>query len=371
MNPSRVWTRYNLTVGYFATAVIVVAFIWFFADLLLRTAEFYPGYDPRNFYDLARTAQSKVQSLLAGEPNSLSLAGWGFAHQYNALFAVPLAPVLMVFGESYYTYGMAVALIYGTAATLAVGGIAVVLLAGYRPSIVLLTFAATAFVAVTRSAGWYSTIFYYPDIGNAKGAGNMTLPSRRLRGLGLVAALVLGGCGGPTIIPAESWTLPAKEGPDTAMFVGRIGRYGNDKQLILNYVAFQQWGKVYFQSGTLPKGEKNFVMDNNYFVVPNVKPGKYWFAGFHAAGDFNRLPADKKDFIDVKPGQVKFVGSFDYVDGSSNTLRTIVGMPGTFSLKPAATPSEIEMLRWLLRVGNGSGWEPAVKQRMRELGGKP
>src|SRR5216684_1349486 len=88
------------------------------------------------------------------------------------------------------------------------------------------------------------------------GARNMTLPSRRLRGLGLVAALVLGGCGGPTIIPAESWTLPAKEGPDTAMFVGRIGRYANDKQLILNYVAFQQWGKVYFQSGTLPKGEK-------------------------------------------------------------------------------------------------------------------
>src|ERR1700730_5357740 len=167
MNSLRMWKRYNLAAGYFATAVIVVAFIWFFADLLLRAAEFYPGYDPRNFYDLARTAQSKVQSLLAGEPNSLSLAGWGFAHQYNALFAVPLAPVLMVFGESYYTYGMAVALIYGTAASLAVGGIAVALLAGYRPSIILLTFAATAFVAVTRSAGWYSTIFYYPDIGNA------------------------------------------------------------------------------------------------------------------------------------------------------------------------------------------------------------
>ncbi len=199
----------------------------------------------------------------------------------------------------------------------------------------------------------------------------MTLATRRLRWMGLVAALVLGGCGGPAIIPAESWTLTPKEGPDTAMFIGRIGRYGNDKQLILNYVAFQEWGKVYFYSGTSPKGEKNFVMDNNYFVVPNLKPGKYWFAGFHAAGDYNSLPADKKDFIDIKPGQVKFVGSFDYVEGSSNTLRTIVGMPGTFSLKPAAKPSEIEMLRWLLRVGKGSGWEPAVRQRMRELGGKP
>jgi hypothetical protein len=62
---------------------------------------------------------------------------------------------------------MAVAVIYGTAATLAVGAIPVVLLAGYRPSIVHLTFALTAFVAVTRSAGWYSTIYYYPDIGDA------------------------------------------------------------------------------------------------------------------------------------------------------------------------------------------------------------
>jgi hypothetical protein len=166
-NPLRVWTRYNLAVGYFATAVVIVAFTWFFADLLLRAAEFYPGWDPRSFFGLAKVAHSKVQSILAGEPNSWSLSGWGLGQQFNALFALPLAPVLAAFGESLYIYGMAVALIYGTAASLAVGAIAIVLLADYRPSIVLLTFAATAFIAVTRSAGWYSTVFYYPDIGDA------------------------------------------------------------------------------------------------------------------------------------------------------------------------------------------------------------
>ena len=166
-NPLHVWTRYNLAVGYFATAVVIVAFIWFFADLLLRAPEYYPAWDQRMFYDFARVAQSKVQSILAGEPNSWSLAGWGLAHQYNALFGLPLVPAFTAFGESWYVYGMAVAVIYGTAASLAVGAIAVVLLAGYRPAIVLLTFAITAFVAVTRSAGWYSTIYYYPDIGDA------------------------------------------------------------------------------------------------------------------------------------------------------------------------------------------------------------
>ncbi len=187
----------------------------------------------------------------------------------------------------------------------------------------------------------------------------------------LMAAIIVAGCAGPTTFPVESWRLPAKEGSDSAMFIGRIGKYGNDKQLILNYVAFQRWGKVYFQAGNAPKGEQNFVMDNNYFVVPNVAPGQYFFNGFHAAGDYNMMPRRKEDLITIKPGEVKFVGSFDYVDGKSNTLRTVAGMPGTFGLRRAAKPTEMEMLRWLLRVGTGSGWAPAIKRRMRELGGVP
>jgi hypothetical protein len=156
-----------LAVCYLVTAAVIVSFIWFFADCLLRAPEFYPAWDQRNFYLLARVALTKVQSILAGEPNSWSLAGWGFASQYNALFGLPLVPVFAAFGESWYIYGMAVAVIYGTAAALGVGAIPVVLLAGYRPSILYLTFAVTAFVAVTGSAGWYSTVYYYPDIGDA------------------------------------------------------------------------------------------------------------------------------------------------------------------------------------------------------------
>jgi hypothetical protein len=167
MKCPRVWTQYRLAVGYFATAVVIVAFIWLFADFLLRTPEWYPAWDQRNFYNLARGALSKIQSMFAGEPNSWTLYGWGLGSQYNMLFALPLASIVGVFGESWYAYGMGIAVIYGTAACLAVGAVAAILLAGYRPSIVYLTFAVTAVVAVTRSALWYSTIFYYPDIGDA------------------------------------------------------------------------------------------------------------------------------------------------------------------------------------------------------------
>jgi len=105
--------------------------------------------------------------MLAGEPNSWNLSGWYLAQQHNTLFAIPLVPVLTAFGKSWYVYGMAIALIYGTASALAVGAITAVLLAGYRPLIVYLAFATAALIAVTRTAGWYSTIYYYPDIGDA------------------------------------------------------------------------------------------------------------------------------------------------------------------------------------------------------------
>ena len=187
--------------------------------------------------------------------------------------------------------------------------------------------------------------------------------------IGSIAALMLGGCGGTPIFPSETWTLPAKEKPETAMLIGRLGLPDN-KHLNLHWVTVQEWGKVYFYSGQVPKGEPNFVMDNNYYVVPNLKPGKYYFAGFAARGGYNLFPANKEDFIDLKAGQVRFLGSFDYTEGSSNTLLEVLRVPGSFSLKAAKQPSELEMLRWLLRVGNGSGWEPAVKQRIKELGGK-
>lgn len=184
----------------------------------------------------------------------------------------------------------------------------------------------------------------------------------------LLAAILLSSCSSVTIMPAEAWKLPAKENAESAMIVGRIGLEGN-KPLATNAVTFQLWGKIYFHGGNVPRGEEEFLMDNSYFVIPNIKPGQYWFAGFYANGVYNRLPADKKDFIDVKPGEIKFVGSFDYVEGKLSTLRTAFGVPGSFGLKQAQKPSELEMMRWLLRAGNGSGWEATIKQRIRTLGG--
>jgi hypothetical protein len=163
MEPRRVEIKYIDILGHLGIPLVIVTYIWFFGHFLLRAPGVYPLWDQQTYFRLARIAAA----LLSGEPNSWAPFRATLPSEYNALFALPLAPALMAFGESYYVYGMAVALIYGTAASLAVGAILVVILAGYRPSVIFPTFAAAAFVTVTRSAVWFAVIWYYPDVGDA------------------------------------------------------------------------------------------------------------------------------------------------------------------------------------------------------------
>jgi hypothetical protein len=163
MGPRRIGIEYINYVGYPAISLVILTFMWFFGDFLLRTPETYPLWDQRLYYSLARVARA----LLSGESNSWAPFRATLGRDYNALFGLPLAPALMAFGESYYVYGMAVAVIYGTAASLAVGAIPVAILAGYRPSVIFPTSVAAAFVTATSSSVWFAVIWYYPDVGDA------------------------------------------------------------------------------------------------------------------------------------------------------------------------------------------------------------
>jgi hypothetical protein len=193
----------------------------------------------------------------------------------------------------------------------------------------------------------------------------------------LTASLLLSGCSTPPM--AESWKLPKRENAESAMIIGRIDLPDNKKEnpeeydLYLDSVAFRSLEKaVYFNAGNMPGGEDNFVMyDNNYFVVPNIKPGKYYFVGFATGDTFNTLPKEDDDVIEIKPGQIRFIGSFDYLSQEQGFLSRLAKLSGSYRLRPAKHPTELEMLQWLKRVGTGSGWEPAIKRRIRELGGNP
>jgi len=180
-----------------------------------------------------------------------------------------------------------------------------------------------------------------------------------------VSTLLLAGCGTADPRPSgDDWALPKKEQADAAMIIGRIGMPPGDKDLELYGVVFVKEGGGYICGGT-PCGEKAFAI-NDYFVVPHLKPGvKYYFQGFSTARVWHSLPVDYDKPIVLKPGQILFVGSHDYVKGKAGFLG-----PGSFGLQASNKPSELDMLQWLYGRSAGSGWEPIIANRIKALGGK-
>lgn len=186
-------------------------------------------------------------------------------------------------------------------------------------------------------------------------------------GLALVAVMMLAGCiSNPN---AETWRLPQKDNSKSAMIVGRVdvphNKAENPKgdKLYLQAVNFMLKDKIYWMDGS---GEKNYVLDNNYFVVPNIKPGKYYFRGFLTVHGFNSISdgSSDKDMFEVKPGEIKFIGSFDYVKNDRSVMEKIKNT-GTFTLRRASHPTEQEMFQWLKRVGAGSGWESSINKHIQ------
>ncbi len=196
-------------------------------------------------------------------------------------------------------------------------------------------------------------------------------------GLGLIAAAMLAGCA--TFPDAEKWSLPKKENAESGMIIGRIDRPNNKEENPtgekLDLYSVDYWNRdkhSYVASGlTKGPGENNFIMDNRYFIIPNLKPGKYYLHGFmisskpyHVANYAESLT--DKDIIEVRAGEIKFAGSFDYFENDRSFIEKVKNT-GTFGLRKAKHPTELEMFQWLSRVDAGSGWESAIRKRLREL----
>ncbi len=152
------------------------------------------------------------------------------------------------------------------------------------------------------------------------------------------------------------------------MIIGRLDYPDNKSEnpknnsLDIYNVDFWKDGKsVYFNAN----GEPSITLNNNYFVVPNLQPGKYYFVGFKAGKNYYKLPRfDDKYMVEVKPGQIVYYGSIDYIDGREpGWFRE-----GTYSLRKVAKPSEREMLQWFYQYSDGTGWDLIIKKRLQALG---
>ena len=157
--------------------------------------------------------------------------------------------------------------------------------------------------------------------------------------------------------------------------ISRIGRNARDIRNTIDQLHKKRIAVVFKNLGGLEsiddRGEESFVMDNHYYVVPNIKPGKYYFFGFDQGSVYNFMTdgstVKDSDLIEVKPGEIKYVGSLDYIKNDRSFFEKVKGT-GTYSLSKATHPTELEMLQWLMQTAKGSGWEADIKKRMHELG---
>lgn len=165
--------------------------------------------------------------------------------------------------------------------------------------------------------------------------------------------------------PRGPWKMPAKKNANSAAIFGSMTLPG-DKYLLLRNINLMKKGKVYGGLGRRALGEKTVIMGDNSFIAPNVEPGTYFIAGFDAGNVYHVIPPKQIKYFKVRPGQMKFYGSYHYIEGK----RSMFG-PGSFSLRRTKKPSELTLLRWLESISYGTGWEKPISKRIRRLGGKP
>jgi len=83
-----------------------------------------------------------------------------FNLNYNKLFTLPLIPFVLVFGDSYLTYVVSLAIVYFLPFTLVMGALATQLIPVYPKAV----FASTTLIAASLTPNWVTILQGYPDI---------------------------------------------------------------------------------------------------------------------------------------------------------------------------------------------------------------
>lgn len=130
-------------------------------------------------------------------------------------------------------------------------------------------------------------------------------------------------------------------------------------------VDFFEYGKTYIRPFT--KTPRVLVYEDGTFMAENLKPGKYVIAGFRAGkkNHFNLVRSEQQAYqkvIHVKPGEIKYVGSYQIYVTKSRLLGK-----GKFEVEEILRPGERQVLRNLQVVTEGTGWQKMIERRLKEL----
>lgn len=171
---------------------------------------------------------------------------------------------------------------------------------------------------------------------------------RRYSLMAVLSVLLLSGCAAPRI--------PGQQAATDSLVFGHI-----DVPRRLSHVYLYEVGRAYIGTINMPRAT---VYRNGNFAIPNLRPGKYYIAGFSDRSATYWLtyskPSLEKALISVGAGQVLFAGSFKVSNVDSPLFRN-----GSFDIHRVAQPGEQTVARELLPMAAGTAWAAALRKRLR------
>jgi hypothetical protein len=173
---------------------------------------------------------------------------------------------------------------------------------------------------------------------------------RKLMLVGL--AVVLTGC-------ATSDEITGPSDPTRGMIIGRFDY--TDSKYIVTAITMDPADRISIRSGM--RGERVHVYNGGVFFADDLTPGKYQINALLSGNVIYTPPANQKMVATVRPGEIRYMG----------TYKLRINEPKLFSrtggsmTRTDRNPNERQLLEEILVLVKGTGWEPRIKGRIRQL----
>ena len=147
--------------------------------------------------------------------------------------------------------------------------------------------------------------------------------------------------------------------PGRGMIIGRFDY--TDSKYIVTAITMDPADRISIRSGM--RGERVHVYNGGVFFADDLTPGKYQINALLSGNVIYTPPANRKMVATVRPGQISYMGTYKLnIDDPKLFSRTGGSMKRT-----DRNPNEYQLLQEVLVLVKGTGWEPRVQQRIRQL----
>jgi hypothetical protein len=175
----------------------------------------------------------------------------------------------------------------------------------------------------------------------------------RIRQLMLIGmAVVLAGC-------ATSDEITGPSDPSRGMIIGRFDY--SDSKYIVAAITLDPNDRISIRAGM--RGERVHLYNSGVFFADDLQPGEYQINALLSGNIIYTPPPNLKMKATVRPGEIRYMGTFKL---NINEPKLFSRTGGSMT-RTDRNPNERQLLQEILVLVKGTGWEPKIKGRIRQL----